>query len=187
LHSTPFEIFVERKLKNFTVKPLAAAIASVGLATALAGPGLVWAEDDVEEVEEVVVTGSRIQRTENTQSRPVVTITGADLIASGAISVADALRDSALNSLGSFRESSGNAAQSNAYVSLRGAGASRTLVLLNGRRAVGSPSLGGGGIVNLNMLPLETVDRIEIIPDGASAVYGSDAVAGVINVILQDE
>ena len=175
-------------MKNFNVKPLAAAIASVGLATALAGPGLVWAEDEtVEEVEEVLVTGSRIQRTENTQSRPVVTITGADLIASGAISVADALRDSALNSLGSFRESSGSSAQSNAYVSLRGAGASRTLVLLNGRRAVGSPSLGGGGIVNLNMLPLETVDRIEIIPDGASAVYGSDAVAGVINVILKDE
>ncbi|MEC7663681.1 MAG: TonB-dependent receptor [Pseudomonadota bacterium] len=175
-------------MKNFTLKPLAAAISSVGLATALAGPGLVWAEEEaIEEVEEVVVTGSRIQRTENTQSRPVVTITGADLIASGAISVADALRDSALNSLGSFRESSGNSAQSNAYVSLRGAGASRTLVLLNGRRAVGSPSLGGGGIVNLNMLPLETIDRIEIIPDGASAVYGSDAVAGVINVILKDE
>ena len=149
---------MERRLKNFNVKPLAAAIASVGLATALAGPGLVWAEDEtVEEVEEVLVTGSRIQRTENTQSRPVVTITGADLIASGAISVADALRDSALNSLGSFRESSGSSAQSNAYVSLRGAGASRTLVLLNGRRAVGSPSLGGGGIVNLNMLPLETL------------------------------
>ena len=88
-------------MKNFTLKPLAAAISSVGLATALAGPGLVWAEEEaIEEVEEVVVTGSRIQRTENTQSRPVVTITGADLIASGAISVADALRDSALNSLG---------------------------------------------------------------------------------------
>ena len=72
-------------MKNFNVKPLAAAIASIGLATALAGPGLVWAEDEtVEEVEEVLVTGSRIQRTENTQSRPVVTITGADLIASGA-------------------------------------------------------------------------------------------------------
>ena len=55
---------MERKLKNFTVKPLAAAVASVGLATALAGPGLVWAEEEaVEEVEEVVVTGSRIQRT----------------------------------------------------------------------------------------------------------------------------
>ena len=80
-------------------------MSSVGLATALAGPGLVWAEEEaIEEVEEVVVTGSRIQRTENTQSRPVVTITGADLIASGAISVADALRDSALNSLGSFRD-----------------------------------------------------------------------------------
>ena len=149
---------------------------------------MVWAEEEmVEEVEEVVVTGSRIQRTENTQSRQVISITSEQLSASGVVSVADALRESTLNSLGSFRESSGSSAQSNAYMDLRGAGASRTLVLLNGRRAVGSPSLGGGGIVNLNMLPLETVDRIEIIPDGASAVYGSDAVAGVINVILKDE
>ena len=64
---------------------------------------------------------------------------------------------------------------------------SEPLVLLNGRRTTGSPSLGGGGIVNLNMLPKETIDRIEIIPDGASAIYGSDAVAGVINVIMKDE
>jgi iron complex outermembrane receptor protein len=117
----------------------------------------------------------------------MISITSEALDASGAVSVADALRESTLNSLGSFRESSGNSAQSNAYVNLRGAGASRTLVLLNGRRTTGSPSLGGGGIVNLNMLPRETIDRIEIIPDGASAVYGSDAVAGVINIIMKDE
>jgi len=176
-------------LKNFTVKPLAAAIGSIGLATALAGAPVAWAEEENAEeiVEEVLVTGSRIKRTGNTMSRPMISITSEALDASGAVSVADALRESTLNSLGSFRESSGNSAQSNAYVNLRGAGASRTLVLLNGRRTTGSPSLGGGGIVNLNMLPRETIDRIEIIPDGASAVYGSDAVAGVINIIMKDE
>ena len=176
-------------MKNFTVKPLAAAIGSIGLATALTAVPIAWAEEENAEeiVEEVLVTGSRIKRTENTTSRPVISITADSLTASGAVSVADALRESTLNSLGSFRESSGNSAQSNAYVNLRGAGAERTLVLLNGRRTTGSPSLGGGGIVNLNMLPKETIDRIEIIPDGASAIYGSDAVAGVINVIMKDE
>jgi iron complex outermembrane receptor protein len=68
---------------------------------------------------------------------------------------------------------------------LRGAGSSRTLVLINGRRVAGSPSLGGGGTVNLNLIPFSAVDRVEIIPDGASAVYGSDAVAGVVNVVLK--
>ncbi len=176
-------------MKNFTVKPLAAAIGSIGLATALTAVPIAWAEEENAEeiVEEVLVTGSRIKRTENTTSRPVIAITAESLTASGAVSVADALRESTLNSLGSFRESSGSSAQSNAYVDLRGAGAERTLVLLNGRRTTGSPALGGGGIVNLNMLPKETIDRIEIIPDGASAIYGSDAVAGVINVIMKDE
>ena len=161
-------------MKNFTVKPLAAAIGSIGLATALTAVPIAWAEEENAEeiVEEVLVTGSRIKRTENTTSRPVISITADSLTASGAVSVADALRESTLNSLGSFRESSGSSAQSNAYVNLRGAGAERTLVLLNGRRTTGSPSLGGGGIVNLNMLPRETIDRIEIIPDGASAIYG---------------
>jgi len=176
-------------LKNFTVKPLAAAIGSIGLATALTAVPIAWAEEENAEeiVEEVVVTGSRIKRTGNTLSRPVISMTADAMTASGAVSVADALRESTLNSLGSFRESSGSSAQSNATIDLRGAGAERTLVLLNGRRTTGSPSLGGGGTINLNMLPRENIDRIEIIPDGASAIYGSDAVAGVVNVILKDE
>ena len=176
-------------MKNFTVKPLAAAIGSIGLATALTAVPIAWAEEENAEeiVEEVLVTGSRIKRTGNTLSRPVISMTADAMTASGAVSVADALRESTLNSLGSFRESSGNSAQSNATIDLRGAGAERTLVLLNGRRTTGSPSLGGGGTINLNMLPRENIDRIEIIPDGASAIYGSDAVAGVVNVILKDE
>ena len=56
--------------------------------------------------------------------------------------------------------------------------------MINGRRGAGSPSLGGGGTVNLNMIPF-CVDRIEIVADGASAIYGSDAVAGVVNIILK--
>jgi len=143
--------------------------------------------DDELMVEEVVVTGSRIQRTTETQSQEIITFTAETMEISGDISVSEALRSSTMNSIGSFRESSGNSAQSNATVNLRGVGTSRTLVLLNGRRTVGSPSLGGGGSVNLNMIPFSAVDRVEVIADGASAVYGSDAVAGVINVILKKD
>jgi len=142
-------------------------------------------EDQAEAVEEVVVTGSRIKRSTNTQSSEIITISAADMEITGDQSVAEALRSSNLNALGSFRESSGSSAQSNATVDLRGVGAARTLVLINGRRTVGSPSLGGGGTVNLNMIPFSAVERIELIADGASAVYGSDAVAGVVNVILK--
>jgi len=146
-----------------------------------------FAQTDGEEaaVEEITVTGSRIKRTTGQDSQEIITISAEDMKVSGDISVADALRTSTLNSLGSFRESSGSSAQSNATVNLRGAGQSRTLVLVNGRRVVGSASLGGGGAVNLNMIPFAFVERLEIVADGASAVYGSDAVAGVINVILK--
>jgi iron complex outermembrane receptor protein len=142
-------------------------------------------DETAQPVEEVLVTGSRIKRTTNTQSQEIITINAEDMEIQGDISVADALRSSTLNSLGSFRESSGSSAQSNATINLRGAGSSRTLVLINGRRVAGSPSLGGGGTVNLNLIPFSAVDRVEIIPDGASAVYGSDAVAGVVNVVLK--
>ncbi len=141
--------------------------------------------DDEALLEEVVVTGSRIARTMDTNSQEIITFTAEDMQLAGDISVTDALRSSTMNSLGSFRESSGSSAQSNATLNLRGVGSSRTLVLLNGRRSVGSPSLGGGGTFNLNMIPFAAVDRIEVIADGASAVYGSDAIAGVVNVILQ--
>lgn len=171
---------------------------SVALATALGvfsvGSMLassVYAADEADQadeealLEEVVVTGSRIARTMDTNSQEIITFTAEDMNLAGDISVTEALRSSTMNSIGSFRESSGSSAQSNATLNLRGVGSSRTLVLLNGRRVVGSPSLGGGGTMNLNMIPFAAVDRIEVIADGASAVYGSDAIAGVVNVILQ--
>ena len=174
----------------FTRKPLSIAMAAA-FGVASAGSMMssaVHAQEAVTDdsmIEEIVTTGSRIKRSTNTQSQEIITITAEDMQLSGDISVADALRSSTMNSLGSFRESSGSSAQSNATLNLRGVGSSRTLILINGRRVVGSPSLGGGGTVNLNMIPFSAVDRVELIADGASAVYGSDAVAGVVNVILK--
>jgi iron complex outermembrane recepter protein len=168
--------------------PLTKAIrASIAASLLLSAAMPLMAQDTNEEieVEEITVTGSRIKRATAPVSQTVISITAQDMKLSGDVSVADALRSSTLNSLGSFRESSGSSAQSNATFNLRGAGASRTAVLINGRRTVGSPSLGGGGSVNLNLIPMSFVDRIEIVADGASAVYGSDAVTGVVNVILK--
>ncbi len=174
----------------FNKKMSLAVRSALGLAAVASAmsAGLAFGQDADEqevEVEEVVVTGSRIKRTTNTESQYVVSITAADMKLTGEVSVADALRSSTLNSLGSFRESSGSSAQSNATFNLRGAGAARTAVLINGRRTVGSPSLGGGGSVNLNLIPMSFVEQIDIIADGASAIYGSDAVTGVVNIILK--
>src|SRR5690606_228468 len=90
------------------------------------------------------------------------------------------------NSFGSFREVSGSSAQSQATLSLRGVGSGRTLVLVDGRRLPGSPVLGGAS-QNLNTIPMAAVERIDILRDGASAIYGSDAVGGVVNIVLRKD
>jgi len=146
------------------------------------------AEDDevVDEIEEVIVTGSRIARAEIDGANPVIEITAEDIRASGEMSLAEVLRQSNVNSFGSFQPSSGYTSQSQATISLRGAGAGRTLVLLDGKRMPGSPSYGGVA-ANLNSIPFSAVERVEILTDGGSALYGSDALAGVVNVIMKKD
>lgn len=175
-------------MKNTEIsKAIKVAMGIGAFAMVMPFSGYAFAQDDSaeEQVEEVIVTGSRIKRSVGADSQTVITISAEDMKVAGSVSVADALRTSNLNSLGSFRESSGSSAQSNATLDLRGAGPSRSLILINGRRVVGSPSLGGGGSVNLNMIPFSFVEEIQILADGASAVYGSDAVAGVVNIIMK--
>jgi len=173
-------------LRNAIRMALYAGIAS----TAVLSVQVFAAEEDTENTneidEEVVVTGSRIQRSTLEQSSDVVTIGEAEMAATGATMVADVLRSSPLNSFGSFSERSGSSAQSNATIDLRGLGSERTLVLVNGRRIPGSPNLGASS-VNINMIPMAAVDRIDILPNSASAVYGSDAEAGVVNIILKQD
>lgn len=159
-----------------------------GLAAAMAfGPVANAAEEeDAAELERVQVTGSRISRLDIEGATPVVTIDREDLDNSGFQSVADYLRSNAFNSFGSIREESGNTAQGQATISLRGLGSNRTLILIDGRRLPGSPVL-DGQIQNLNTIPFAAVERIEILSDGASAIYGSDAIGGVVNIILRKD
>ncbi len=172
---------------NLVAKAVRYALATGVAATFVAAP--TYAADDEEKGEKIVVTGSRIKRVDIEGPSPITVIGRDEIDQSGDNSVADVLRSSVFNSFGSFRERSGvgNGATGNATVSLRGLGASRTLILIDGKRAPSSPSFGGGGAQNLNLIPVSAVERIEILRDGASAIYGSDALAGVINIILRKD
>jgi iron complex outermembrane recepter protein len=137
-------------------------------------------------LDEIQVTGTRLNRSSMEGALPVTLINRDDILASGKISVADALRTSTFNSFGSFTSISGSSGQGQTVVDLRGLGSNRTLVLVDGRRVATSPSLQGVG-VDLNTIPLAAVERIELLSDGASAIYGSDAIGGVVNVILRKD
>jgi len=174
-------------LNNKVSKAVRLAIAFSAASTAAFSASSVAAdENEVEKVERIEVTGSRIKRTDLEGASPVEVITTAQFEEQGRISVADALRSVTSNSFGSFVPSSGSSAQSQSTVSLLGAGSDRTLVLVDGKRVAGSPSLGGSA-ANLSSIPMAAVERIEILKDGASAIYGSDAIAGVINIILKKD
>lgn len=157
-----------------------------GAAIAAATPAFAADEAAGEEEEQrIEVTGSRIKRTDLEGALPVTVIDREQIDMSGDVSVADLLRNTTFNSFGSFRPQSGSSAQSFAEVSLRGLGGSRTLVLIDGRRAPKGATVGDS--TDLNAIPLAAVERVEILTDGASAVYGSDAIGGVINVITRKD
>ncbi|RYG97980.1 MAG: TonB-dependent receptor, partial [Alphaproteobacteria bacterium] len=142
--------------------------------------------DDAKTLDRIEVTGSRLKRAEIEGAVPVTVIDRASIDASGDISVADVLRDSTFASFGNFKPQSGSSAQSLASVDLRGIGSGRTLVLIDGHRAPTNPMSASSGS-DLNAIPLAAVERIEILSDGASAVYGSDAIGGVVNIILRKD
>jgi outer membrane receptor protein involved in Fe transport len=159
------------------------------------GPGAV-AQDDMsaagfedESIEEIVVTGSRIKRRDFNTPSPLTTISREDIAFTGQATIEETLNQmpQVFPELGrtSNNPSRGNnPGNGGAGVDLRGFGPNRTLVLLNGRRV--APSGTGNG-VDLNNIPQFLVDRVEIITGGTSTVYGSDAIAGVVNFITKED
>ncbi len=126
----------------------------------------------------IEVTGTRIKRTDVETAQPVTIITAAEIKATGLQSVGDILQN--ISSAGaSLNTQFNNGGNGSTEISLRNLGSVRTLVLINGQRV----DAGLGGAVDLNNIPVSIVDHIEVLQDGASAVYGSDAIAGVINII----
>ncbi|WOT04864.1 TonB-dependent receptor [Shewanella youngdeokensis] len=140
-------------------------------------------------IERMTVTGSRIQRSEVGSTAPMTIFTAEDIAKTGAMSV-----DVLLQRMSASAGFAGN--QTNAYwtdggygstqVNLRGLGVNRTLVLLNGRRMLNSGT-GANSSVDLNTIPVSVIERIEVLKDGASAIYGADAVAGVVNIITRQQ
>ena len=143
------------------------------------------AQDATQRIE---ITGSNIRRAQSETASQVQTFTAEDIAKSGKTSVAEYLQTLTVDNAGSVPMTFGNGFAAGASgISLRGLGAQSTLVLVNGRRIApyGLADDGQKVFTDLNVIPLEAVDRVEILLDGASAIYGSDAIAGVVNVILK--
>ena len=132
---------------------------------------------------QLVITGSRLKTAATEGASPVTIIDRTAIEASGQISVAELLRDSNFSSFGNTKPQSGNSAQALSDIDLRGLGSNRTLVLVDGRRISKAPFT--GSVQDLNQIPLAAVERVEILSDGASAIYGTDAIGGVVNVITR--
>ncbi len=135
----------------------------------------------------VVVTGSRIARPQVDAQVPVAVMDAAAIRQDGSASIEDILRKMPQIGIGASRSNSNFATSGNgaATVNLRNLGPSRTLVLVNGRRFVaGFP---GSSAVDLNNIPTDFIERVEVVTGGTSAVYGSDAIAGVVNFILKND
>ncbi len=184
-------------MKDLNQKMLRTALlASVASAACFTVPTLARAADAPKAVDvgEIVVTGSRIPRAELTSVQPIQVLTAETMNRRGFTNVADALNEipsagipiSPIGDQGSFGTGRN-------FINLFNLGSNRTLVLVNGRRFVGGnpasifTGASAGGQVDLNSIPTGLVDRIETVQAGGSAVYGSDAIAGVINIITRTE
>jgi iron complex outermembrane recepter protein len=147
---------------------------------------------DDKDIEEIVVTGTHIRGTKDSPS-PVQVFTRTDIDATGMFTVQQFLQtlpqnlgDTSENTIGGIAGSGRTANSVNGSApNLRGIGAEATLVLINGHRV--APGNSDGSFVDISMIPLAAVERIEIVTDGASAIYGSDAVGGVVNIILRSK
>lgn len=181
---------------NFSVSVLALAISTPAFAQD-AAPAPEPAPDAAPAAEEtaaapaadkdIVVTGTRIRRPDLESNVPVATVSSQDLVRDAATNVQDTLNELPQVGVGSSRTNTNFLTSGNgvATVNLRNLGSSRTLVLVNGRRYVAG--LAGTSAVDLNNIPTDFIQRIDVVTGGASAVYGSEAIAGVVNFILKDK
>jgi iron complex outermembrane receptor protein len=133
--------------------------------------------------EDIVVTGSRVRRKDLTTPAPVTVISREQIVSSGIASIGDFLQQIPEQG-GALNTNVNNGGDGETAISLRNLGAARTLVLVDGKRWVNGGS-GAGSFVDLNSIPTAAIERVEVLKDGASAVYGSDAIGGVVNIITR--
>ncbi|CAG0959667.1 Colicin I receptor [Burkholderiales bacterium] len=169
------------------LRPLPSGIACIAAFSLAVSGTPVTAQENAAEVRDrlrVEVTGSHIPRPELESALPLQVITSEDIARSGATSVAGLMSQVSANLLGATDATTlGSFNPGLSSINLRGIGAGDTLVLLNGRRVANYAF--DGSAVDVNAIPLAAIERIEILKDGASAIYGTDAVAGVVNFILR--
>jgi iron complex outermembrane recepter protein len=134
-------------------------------------------------VEEVVVTGSRLSTPNETAISPVTSVSSVDIQQTGLTRVEDVLNNLPMVFAG-MNSTTSNGADGTAVVDLRGLGAQRTLTLVDGLRLGPGSALGGRNFSDINQIPAALIERVDILTGGASSVYGADAVAGVVNFIL---
>lgn len=154
----------------------------------IASTGIVSAQEASEEaktLDTIEVTGSRIKRADLETSSPVFTIDRQTIENSGAATVGEFLqRSPAISGAATNPQVNNGGGAGAATVDLRGLGVNRTLVLVDGKRWIGTVS-NANGAVDINSIPMGLIERVEILKDGASAIYGSDAIGGVVNFILR--
>ncbi|KTF18457.1 TonB-dependent receptor plug domain-containing protein [Pseudoalteromonas sp. H105] len=162
----------------------------LGLAVVSAIPmfstNVIAADEAAQSIEKIQVTGSRIKRSDMENASPVTLIGADDIKAMGATSIDSVLQKMTATGGAMTNPGVNNGSGGNARIDLRGLGANRTLVLVNGRRMIASGT-GAASTVDLNTIPVSMIKSVEVLKDGASAVYGTDAVAGVVNIILKDD
>ena len=172
-------------MKPLYRNPLALAVAAA-ISSSLATQ-LVLAQDDTDtddaSLEEVMVTGSRIAKQDFVSNSPVSTVDREQFVLTNTINT-ESLLNSLPQTVPGFDRTSNNPGNGTATVDLRGLGANRTLVLMNGKRVTPTSS---SGVVDINSIPASLIKSVEVLTGGASSVYGSDAVAGVVNFILRDD
>lgn len=153
---------------------------SAGVLFALSAMSVASAWAQTQQLERVEITGSSIKRVAAEGALPVQTVSKAEIERSGATSVVELIQKlPAMQGGYTEGDAIGGGGGGLAEASIHNLNGDRTLVLLNGRRLVGE----AGGSVDINMIPLSAIERVEVLTDGASAIYGSDAVAGVVNFI----
>ena len=152
-------------------------------AVSAAGTGVATAQEATT-LDRIEVTGSRIRQVDVETAQPVLTISRTDIDKQGFSSVADILQN--ISAVGTPPISRANPLLSGenvggTYISLRDLGATRTLILVNGKRL----GISTGGLQDISTIPVSAIERVEVLKDGASSIYGSDAIAGVINIITR--
>lgn len=175
------------QMKRPQILPNACAIA---IAMAFAPNVSYAAENGADKVERIEVTGSRIKRTDIEGPSPIQSIGKEDIANMGFDNLQQLLERMPANGAGAFStrgNSQDSTANGGASISLRGLGPDATLVLINGRRVAASAFAEGitNSFVDINNIPVSAIERIDILKDGASAIYGSDAIAGVVNIVLK--